>query len=246
MRDELQRTAAPVIHAVSPDVQDNQTPVRGPSALPEHRRIDGSVVDEGLRGADDENFVRVLGETLDVLDTAHVPFAFIGGIASTGFGRPRWTHDIDVFVRPEDAGRVLDLLAERGFRTERTDLRWIFKGWKSDVLVDVIFHSAGGFFLDHEMLDRAVRRDFKGHKVPLIPPEDLIIMKAVVHDEAGPRHWHDALGIIAGMPLDWDYFIRRAMRAPRRSLSLLVYAQSLDLNVPNRIIKFLFDVVYES
>ena len=201
---------------------------------------------ENLRGADDEAFGEVLRKTVDALDAAEVPYALIGGIASSGFGRPRWTHDIDVFVKPEDAMRALEALDEAGFRTERTDCRWIFKGFLRDVMVDIIFRSTGGFYFDREMLERAVHHEFQGHPVRLVPPEDLLIMKAVVHDEPSPRHWHDALGVLAGSDLDWEYLERRAMRAPRRVLSLLIYAHSLDLHVPAQTVRRLFEKVYGS
>ena len=45
--------------------------------------------------------------------------------------------------------------------------------------------------------------------------------------------------------LDWDYLERRARRAPRRVLSLLIYAQSIDLFVPNRVIRSLFEAAYD-
>ena len=109
----------------------------------------------------------------------------------------------------------------------------------------MIFRSTGGFYLDDEMLERAVPCVFQGHSVRCIPPEDLVILKAVVHDEVGPRHWHDAIGVLRTTKLDWDYLLRRAMRAPRRVLSLLVYAQSIDLYVPNGAIRALFRTVYE-
>lgn len=211
---------------------------------PEHMRIDGGPVEPGLRGADEQIFTDVLAETIGAMEAAAVPHAIIGGIAASGFGRPRWTHDIDLFVRPEDAGRALEALSERGFRTERTDPRWLYKGYKEDVMVDIIFRSTGGFYLDQEMLDRAVTYRFKGHDVRLVPPEDLVIMKAVVHDEAGPRHWHDALSIIACGNVDWPYFARRSMKAPRRVLSLLVYAQSIDMYVPNDVIRQLHGQLY--
>ena len=79
-----------------------------------------------------------------------------------------------------------------------------------------------------DVCDRSVTYRFKGHDVRLVPPEDLVIMKAVVHDEAEPGHWHDALSIIAYGHVDWHYFARRALKAPRRVLSLLIYAQSVD------------------
>lgn len=197
-----------------------------------------------LKGADEPPFFEVLADTVSALHGAEVPYALIGGIASTGYGRPRWTHDIDVLVRPEDADRALTALAAAGFVTERTDARWIFKGFKEKVMVDVIFRSTGGIYLDAEMLQRAVVREYQGRQMRFVSPEDLLIMKAVVHDENGPRHWHDALGLIAGVHIDWDYLLKRAHRAPRRVLSLLIYAHSLDLLVPNRVIRGLFEQVY--
>jgi len=194
----------------------------------------------------DRVFVEVLRDCTVALGETGLRYGLIGGIASSGYGRPRWTHDIDVFCRPDDAGRVLEVLARHGFDTERTDPHWLFKGFKKDVLVDVIFQSHGAIYLDAEMIEHIVMREHLGVLVPLIAPEDLLVMKAVVHDEQGPRHWHDALGLIAGGCLDWAYLLRRGQRAPRRVLSLLVYAHSLDLDVPNHVIKDLYHRVYES
>jgi hypothetical protein len=194
----------------------------------------------------DRVFVEVLRDCTAALGESSIRYGLIGGIASSGYGRPRWTHDIDVFCRPEDAERVLDVLGHHGFETERTDPHWLFKGFKRDVLVDVIFQSHGAIYLDCDMIEHIVLREHLGVVVPLIAPEDLLVMKAVVHDEQGPRHWHDALGLIAGGRLDWGYLLRRGQRAPRRVLSLLVYAHSLDLDVPNKVIKDLYSRVYES
>lgn len=200
--------------------------------------------EEGLRGAEEAEFDVVLEETVRALETAQVPYALMGGIASTTFGRPRWTHDIDVFVRPHDAERALDALEQQGFSVERTDPTWLFKAFKDNVMVDIIFRSTGNIYFDDDMIDRSVRSTFHGHSVRLLPPEDLLIMKAVVHNEIGPRHWHDALGIIARTELDWGYLLKRAQRAPRRVLSLLLYAHSLDLQVPNHTIRKLFEQTY--
>src|SRR5262245_11463517 len=105
-------------------------------------------LEQNLRGADDEAFARTLGETVSALESARIPYVLIGGIASSGFGRPRWTHDIDVFVRPEHALKVLDALGHQGFTTEKTDPKWIYKAFKHEVMVDIIFWSKGGFYLD--------------------------------------------------------------------------------------------------
>jgi predicted nucleotidyltransferase len=204
----------------------------------------GAVPDISFEGwaVDEPTFLRVAGEAIAAVERGSIPYAFIGGIASALHGRPRWTHDVDLFVRPEDAGRALDALAEGGFATQRTDDFWLYKGIKDGVLVDVIFRSTGDFYLDDEMLERSSIEEFKGLRLRVVAPEDLVVIKAVVHDEKTPRHWFDALGIIARAELDWDYLVRRARRAARRVASLLLYAQSNDLPVPPRAVRELFDL----
>lgn len=197
--------------------------------------------DEGEEAA----FVQVLGETIGTIEREGVPYVLMGGIGSATHGRPRWTHDIDVFIRPEDAKRTLASLAARGFEVEETYPDWLFKAFKSDVMVDLIFKSSRGILLDDEMIRRAERIEFKGVEVPVIPPEDLIVIKAVVHDEHMPRHWHDALAVLAVCNLDWDYLVRRARQyGARRVLSLLLYAQSNDLVVPSNPIRRLFEELF--
>jgi predicted nucleotidyltransferase len=200
--------------------------------------FEGHVVDE-------ETFSRILGEATCALSDANIPYVVIGGIASTVLGRPRWTHDLDLFLRHEDALPALQVLGEAGFSTQRTDPYWLYKAVKDGVLVDIIFRSTGDIYLDDEMLQRATMEDVRGHRVRVLAPEDLLVIKAVVHDEKTPRHWFDALGIIAHSELDWEYLLRRARRAARRVLSLLIYAQSNDLLVPPGVVRELFEMIAE-
>jgi predicted nucleotidyltransferase len=193
---------------------------------------------------DERVFLAVLDDTVAALEDAGVPFGFLGGVASATLGRPRYTRDIDVFVRPEDARRALVALASCGFATEETDPHWIYKGFKHGVLVDVIFRAKWEIYLDDEMIERSVRTTFHGHVVRTIPPEDLCVIKAIIHDEATPRHWFDALGLIAAGDIDWRYLTRRAIASgAQRMLSLLLYARSIDLVVPDSVIRNLFETV---
>ncbi|HZQ28917.1 MAG TPA: nucleotidyltransferase [Acidimicrobiales bacterium] len=192
---------------------------------------------------DETAFLAALDETLDALDGAEVPSLLMGGIASACLGRPRWTHDIDLFVRPQDARKALAALAQAGFRTEETFADWLYKGFKHGQMVDVIFRSTGDIYLDDEMLERAPTVGFLGRKVRIVPPEDLIVVKAIVHNEHMPRHWHDALSLIAVAEIDWDYLVRRARKGARRVLSLLLYAQSNDLVVPWGPVRELFGMI---
>jgi hypothetical protein len=184
-------------------------------------------------------------DCVGVLRDDGVPFLFVGGIAAGILGRGRYTGDIDLFVRPEDSRRALQSLERAGFETSELNPHWIFKGIRGPVLVDVLFTLKGDIRLDDEMLERAPVRTFLGVDIPLLPPEDLIVVKAIVFDEETPRHWYDALGMIAGGPLDWDYLVRRARKSPGRMLSLLTFARSNDLLVPRAAIERLHRMVID-
>ena len=199
------------------------------------------------RDVDEGRFLTVLGDAIAALEAKDIPYLLMGGITSATFGRPRGTNDIDLFVRPESARLTLDALETAGFTTEETDPLWLFKGFKDEILVDVIFRSTGDIYLDEEMLAHARVADVRGCAARVIAPEDLLIIKALTADEHMPHHWHDALGVITGCELDWDYLVSRARRfGARRVLSLLLYAQSNDLGVPVKPVRALFDAIFEA
>ena len=199
------------------------------------------------REVDEGRFLNVLGDAIAALEAKDIPYLLMGGLSSATLGRPRGTNDIDLFVRPEAARLTLEALAAAGFTTEETDPLWLFKGFKDDILVDVIFRSTGDIYLDQDMLAHARVVDVRGCAARLIPPEDLLIIKALAADEHMPHHWHDALGVITGSDLDWDYLVARARRhGARRVLSLLLYAQSNDLGVPVKPVRALFESIFEA
>jgi predicted nucleotidyltransferase len=185
-------------------------------------------------------YLRVLESVVDALHD-EIPYAFFGGLASAIYGRPRWSYDIDVFVRQEDAPDALRLLGKTGFATDRFDERWIYKAFSEGVLVDVIFRAMSEIYFDQEMIDRTSWRDFRGVRVPVIAPEDLIVIKATVNSEGRPHHWYDALGVLIRTPLDWPYLLRRARHGAHRVASLLLYAQSADIPVPSSAVQQLVE-----
>lgn len=187
----------------------------------------------------------VLRQTTAALDADGVPYVVMGGLVAAAFARPRSTDDIDVFVKPEHAGRALDVLGAAGFEVSEAEPMWLYKAWRDGVLVDVIFRSSGEIYLDDEMLERAVVRECRGVPIKMISPEDLLVIKAVATAEHGSHHWYDALAIIARSPIDWSYLVDRARQAgPRRVLALLLYAESNDMAVPAEAVEQLFTIVH--
>jgi Uncharacterised nucleotidyltransferase/BON domain len=188
-----------------------------------------------------EHMEGVLLRAVAVLEGAAIPYALMGGLASAAIGRSRHTHDVDIFVTPEDADVALDILGRAGFRTERTDPEWLYKAYWDDTLVDVIFVSKHDIVFDDEM--RAHRRpiEIQGRPVQALSPEDMLVIKAVTNAEHVPRHWHDALGILATGELDWPYLLRRARPHAGRVASLLLYGLSEGLEAPAEPMRELFE-----
>ncbi|HXG92232.1 MAG TPA: nucleotidyltransferase [Blastocatellia bacterium] len=194
--------------------------------------------------SDNEVFHQVLDEVINALDESGIKYCLMGGIAATALGGHRFTHDIDVFVKAEDADRVINVLAKAGFKTEKTDPVWLYKAFKNNVMVDIIFQSSGPIFLDDEMIERSTVVSFNGKSVRTLGPEDLFIIKSLVLNEHTlsidarcMRHISDLLSILRVSELDWDYILKRARMGPRRILSMMLLGQSLDLLVPNRVVR---------
>jgi predicted nucleotidyltransferase len=206
--------------------------------------VPGAASHKGFDETSVETLHAVFAEAVAVLEEREVPYVVIGGLASAALGRPRASADVDILVMPHDARPALLALAERGFETDEINPHWLFKAVKEGVLVDLLFKMKGDIYLDADMLARATVQEVLGTPARVIPAEDLVVVKALAHDEESTRHWFDALGIIAAGNLDWDYLVRRAAKGPRRVLSLLLYATSLDLVVPPRVIRAVHDFAF--
>jgi len=192
-------------------------------------------------------FTDVLGRAVEALEENEVPYATFGSLASNVYGRPGASGDIDILVAPPDADRALEVLDQAGFSTQKTDPSWIYKAVLEGVLIDIIFKVKAGVYLDEEVRSRLQQRDYRGHRIRLVSPEDAVVIEALSDEDQARSHWFNALAILAACSeLDWEYFERRARYGTRRVLSLLLYAQSNDYVVPEGVIRHLFDILFPS
>lgn len=220
------------------------SPDEGEASSDETRAAQEVLRSVGPSDPDRRRFLGVLRETIDTLEGAEIEHLLFGGLAVACLARPRWTHDIDLLLRPDDAEQALAVLAEAGYDVERTDPLWLFKARRDGVTVDLIFMSEGGIYLDDEMLERSVETDFQGERVRTVGPEDLVLIKTSAHGEDMPYHWFDAIAVVAQQELDWDYLLERSRRAARRILSFLIYAQSTDVAIPDDVILRAVEGIY--
>jgi len=163
--------------------------------------------------------------TLEALNWSGVPY-LVGGTYAfhyyAGIARP--TKDVDIFVRPRDLHRILDVLARMGFKTEIAFSHWLAKAFVGDRFIDVIFNSGNGVLeVDDEWFEHAVDESVLGVPVKLCPAEEMIWSKSVImererYDGADVAH---LLRHCSGM-VNWDRLLRRFGASWRVLLSHLI------------------------
>jgi hypothetical protein len=149
---------------------------------------------------------------LNSMCESDIPFLIGGGYAlkrHTGTGRP--TRDLDLFVLPGDAERVLRRFDDLGYRTEMTFPHWLGKIYKEKAYVDVIFSSGNGVArVDEAWFEHAAEDEVLGQRVKLCPAEEMIWSKAFLmerdrYDGADVAH----LILARGLDLDWPRLLQR-------------------------------------
>ena len=166
---------------------------------------------------DEEEFERLVETTRKagaVLRDADVPFALGGGLASWVRGGPKTEHDIDFFVKPEDAERALSALGEAGFRREEAVEDWLVKAYDGDLLVDLIFDPASGP-VDDELLGRADELEVAAMRMPVASLEDVMVTKLLALTEQEPD-FGGCLEIARSLreQIDWEWVRERTAESP--------------------------------
>jgi hypothetical protein len=77
------------------------------------------------------------------LREADVPFMLCGSLACWARGGPEpFTKDVDFCVKPDDADRALQALADAGMTIDRPPEGWLYKAWDEEILIDLLFRPA--------------------------------------------------------------------------------------------------------
>lgn len=187
----------------------------------------------------------VLDESLRTLERAGIEALVVGGVATAVYGRAAPVRDIDLMVREKDASAALEALASAGFDTKVEYPDWLYKAFKSDVLIDLIFKGAGEIGADDEMFERSRLTNVMQTSIRLVAPEDHVIMLTAAARE-GTVYWHNAEGVVENTELDWKYLLRRARRRPGQVLALLLFCRSSGMDVPLLVIHDLYERVMAS
>ncbi|MBI5471630.1 MAG: hypothetical protein HY961_04735, partial [Ignavibacteriae bacterium] len=151
-------------------------------------------------------------KALDLLNANDIAFLVGGAYALQRYaGIVRSTKDFDIFVKPEDCERALNLFAPRGYRTEIPFPHWLGKIYDGEYVVDVIFGSGNGTTsIDEDWFRYAVDDVVLETTIKLVPPEEMIYSKAYVmererYDGADVNHIIRA----TGEKMDWRRLLMR-------------------------------------
>ncbi len=151
-------------------------------------------------------------QALKLLNASQVPFLIGGAFAFeryTGIARP--TKDLDLFVRPDDCPRILEVLAQAGYQTEMAVPHWLGKAFSGENFVDVIFRNANGHGdVDDEWFAHAFTDHVLDIPVQVSPVEEMIWSKSYVmardrYDGADVAH----MILVCAEQLDWRRLIDR-------------------------------------
>jgi predicted nucleotidyltransferase len=148
------------------------------------------------------------------LRRAGIPFVLGGSLASWARGGPETRHDLDLMLKPEDAERALDTLADAGMETERPPEEWLYKARYEDTPIDLIFYPKGMEITD-EVIERGERLSVLGMEVPVMTLEDVMATKLHALTEHSLRY-EGPLQIARALRerIDWDEVRERTRGNP--------------------------------
>ena len=148
------------------------------------------------------------------LRDAEVPYILGGGLAAWARGGPPTEHDVDFFVRAEDAERALEALEAAGMKPERPPEGWLLKAWAGKTLIDLIFHPAGGP-VDDGYFGRAEEIEVASQRMPVASLEDVMTTKLMALTEQEPD-LSSVLELARSLreQIDWEQVRKRTAESP--------------------------------
>ena len=148
------------------------------------------------------------------LRDANVPHLLGGGLAAWARGGPPTEHDVDFFIKDEDAERALEALVEAGMTPERPPEGWLLKAWHGETLIDLIFHPAGGPIGD-EHFGRAEAIEVMAQPMYVASLDDVIATKLLSINEQSPS-FAAVLELARSLreQIDWEAVRERTATSP--------------------------------
>ncbi len=159
-----------------------------------------------------------LAEVARRLDGAGITWAVFAGAAASVYGATRPLTDIDILIGAADGDRVAPLFPEAQVTLGQDGTIQGIQLPGFDLVASLTWREGDATFaldLDAQMAARLTRHEIAGVLVPVIPPEDNILLKALWGrgPEVGKHDLEDVQNMLAHLPApDWEYLRWRAER----------------------------------
>jgi len=161
---------------------------------------------------------RALECALSSLDRLSVNYHVTGGLASSYYGEPRLTQDIDLVVRlrPESVAELaelleVDFLIQREVMDDAVRRRGMFQALHRELLIRIDFHV--GERIEGELERSESRPLFDGLDARLVSKEDAILSKLLWVREGSEKSRRDIVGMLLDpTPFDRDFVETRAFQ----------------------------------
>jgi hypothetical protein len=151
-------------------------------------------------------------KSMELLRNHDLPF-LVGGAYGFGLytGIERDTKDFDLFVRPQDVHRILELFSQHRYRAKKAFPHWLAKIFHGEHLIDLIYRAGNGLCeVDDSWFARAREKEVLGVRAPVCAPEEVIWMKAYImererYDGADLAHLLQS----CADEIDWNHLVAR-------------------------------------
>ena len=172
-----------------------------------------------------------LREVARRLDGAGIPWAVFAGAAAMAYGASRPLTDVDILVPTSDGERLAGAFPEGEPRLQGDRIAGLqLPGF--DILAGLDWLD-----LDSEMRGRLRHQKIAGLRVPVIPPEDNILLKALWGrgPDVGKHDWQDVEAMMVSLEtVDWAYlrWRSRLLRDPSRVEPIMARLEALSRRSP--------------
>jgi hypothetical protein len=169
-----------------------------------------------------------LKRSVAALEGAGLPYLLGGGLGCWARGGPPSSNDIDLMIRPEDAERAQQALAEAGMRPETPPEQWLLKAYDGEILVDLIFEPSG-MTIDDEVIARGEDLSVMAMNVHVMDLNDLLVTKLLALDEHSVDYG-DLILITRSLreQIDWQH-LREATASSPFAVAFFALADGLDI-----------------
>jgi hypothetical protein len=155
-----------------------------------------------------------LKRSIAALERQEIPYVLGGGLGCWARGGPPSSNDIDLMLKPEDAERAQEALAEAGMRPDTPPEQWLRKAWDGDILIDLIYEPSG-MTIDDEVIARGEQMSVMAMEIRVMDLDDILTTKLLALDEHS-ADYRDLILITRSLreQIDWEQLRERTAASP--------------------------------